>query len=474
MTTKQSPALHVDHHVSLPRRSRVPDLLQDPILTPVGAAVTEPGIGCRAAIYCRVSTDEQADRGTSLTGQAARCADYATRQGWPVVARYIDDGVSGATIARPALSQLMTDAAAHRFNRVIVTDPDRLSRDLVDGLVIERHLTTTNVQVIYLIQPAMGILERQIRGVIAEEERRKTRERTSRGLRAVATAGYWTGGPPPYGYQLQTTPTRRNQLAINPHQATVLVEIIDAVIDHHHTPSEIAADLNSRNVPTPATSRRGAPTTIWTGARIRSLLLNAKAITRSWPYHTNVGTIHVTVPAIITEQRLGILYQRLNHPSFTTTRTRRHRFLFSRRITSPCGHPMYGYARPDDTGRAYMCSQRHGPEATQRCECRRASADHVDRVVWDTLAHHITNPDRLRVLTGAANTAGQYTIEQSSSPPTGPTANPRRSGRTRPNAHPAPETNLARRLESLANSLPTAITEAPPRNRSPDRGVGYG
>jgi site-specific DNA recombinase len=140
--------------------------------------------------------------------------------------------VSGATITRPALSQLMADAAARMFNRVIVTDPDRLSRDLVDGLVIERDLTTTGVEVTYLVQPAVRILERQIRGVIAEEERRKTRERPSRGLRAVATARYWTGGPPPYGYQLQATPSRRNQLAINPAEAAVIVEMIDAIIDH--------------------------------------------------------------------------------------------------------------------------------------------------------------------------------------------------------------------------------------------------
>ena len=38
----------------------------------------------------------------------------------------------------------MAGATQRAFDRVIVTDPDRLSRDLVDGLVIERDLAATN------------------------------------------------------------------------------------------------------------------------------------------------------------------------------------------------------------------------------------------------------------------------------------------------------------------------------------------
>jgi site-specific DNA recombinase len=50
----------------------------------------------RAAIYARYSTDKQQD--TSVTEQQAACADYAAKQGWQVIERYTDEGISGAAL----------------------------------------------------------------------------------------------------------------------------------------------------------------------------------------------------------------------------------------------------------------------------------------------------------------------------------------------------------------------------------------
>ncbi len=149
----------------------------------------------RAALYSRVSTDEQAERGTSLTDQLRRAAAYCETNGWEVVDEFVDDGVTGATIDRPALQQLLRSARANAFDVVVVTDPDRLSRDLVDGLVLERELARADVSVVYLVQPTMSTLERQLRGVIAEEERRKIRDRMTRGIRSIRGGGLLARGP---------------------------------------------------------------------------------------------------------------------------------------------------------------------------------------------------------------------------------------------------------------------------------------
>ena len=359
----------------------------------------------RAAIYCRVSTDEQAERGTSLQDQRARCEAYCREQPWEVAAVYVDDGVSGATTDRPALNQLLAAAERRELDRIVVTDPDRLSRDLVDGLSLERDLARFEVAITYLVQPTMGTLERQIRGVIAEEERRKIRERTSRGLRAVAAAGHWPGGPPPYGYQIHKNPDGRSDLAINPREAQVLIRMIDALVDRRLTTWQLAAELNGDKVPTASTGRalsnNGAPR--WTHRRVRDVLKSARGIAGQWVYTTAAGTFTLQIPAIVTEQRLDQLRERLADSSTGRNATsQKHPFALARRVTSECGNPMHGYARPNGTGRVYRCSMGTPDRGPDRCQCKRSSADAIENAVWDLVAQELTDPVRLQHLAGLA------------------------------------------------------------------------
>ena len=251
-------------------------------------------------------------------------------------------------------------AELHAFEQVVVTDPDRLSRDLVDGLTIERDLARSDVEVVYLVQPTMGTLERQIRGVIAEEERRKIRERTSRGLRAVAQAGHWPGGPPPYGDLIERGEEGHSNLAVNPQEAAVVVAMIDALVDRRLSTWLLAAELNEAHVPTASRGRRLSNTgsTRWTHRRVRDLLTSARGIAGNWTYTTAAGTFALQIPAIVTEQRLSQLHERLAESSTgRNATTKMHPFLFARRATSECGSPMHGYARPDGTGRVLTDAQ---------------------------------------------------------------------------------------------------------------------
>jgi len=60
----------------------------------------------RAAIYCRVSTDDQAEHGYSLEDQEKKGHAQAIAKDWAVVEdRYVDEGVSGTTGNRPALNR---------------------------------------------------------------------------------------------------------------------------------------------------------------------------------------------------------------------------------------------------------------------------------------------------------------------------------------------------------------------------------
>ena len=68
----------------------------------------------RCAIYTRKSSEEGLDQEfNSLDAQREACASYITSQaslGWKLIPTHYDDGgISGGTMERPALKQLLND-----------------------------------------------------------------------------------------------------------------------------------------------------------------------------------------------------------------------------------------------------------------------------------------------------------------------------------------------------------------------------
>ena len=91
----------------------------------------------RCAIYTRKSSEEGLEQAfNSLHAQREACAAYIAsqmHQGWHLLdAAYDDRGVSGATLARPALQRLLADITARKVDLVVVYKVDRLTRSLAD------------------------------------------------------------------------------------------------------------------------------------------------------------------------------------------------------------------------------------------------------------------------------------------------------------------------------------------------------
>ena len=81
----------------------------------------------KAALYSRFSTDRQNE--SSIADQVRVCTEYVERQGWKVVERFEDQGISGAALGnRPGVLSLQESAFAGRIDAVLVTDLSRLSR----------------------------------------------------------------------------------------------------------------------------------------------------------------------------------------------------------------------------------------------------------------------------------------------------------------------------------------------------------
>ena len=102
----------------------------------------------RCAIYARYSSDLQRD--SSIEDQIRRCRQHAETEGWTVVEEYVrsDEAVSAASLlGRPALQSLIAHAKKkpRPFDRILVDDTSRLSRNLEDALRVTSTLKFSNV-----------------------------------------------------------------------------------------------------------------------------------------------------------------------------------------------------------------------------------------------------------------------------------------------------------------------------------------
>jgi predicted site-specific integrase-resolvase len=80
----------------------------------------------KAAIYGRVSSDEQRERQTIQT-QVELADEYCQSHGLAIYDHYLDDGVSGTVpfAERPAGSRLVEDARNNAFETVVIKQTDR-------------------------------------------------------------------------------------------------------------------------------------------------------------------------------------------------------------------------------------------------------------------------------------------------------------------------------------------------------------
>lgn len=102
----------------------------------------------KVALYIRVSTQEQAKEGISLAAQENLLREYCRLFNYEIFKVYVDDGYSAKNMNRPALKYLIEDVKNRKFNSVIVWKLSRISRNVVDLLMLLREFEQYNVQFI--------------------------------------------------------------------------------------------------------------------------------------------------------------------------------------------------------------------------------------------------------------------------------------------------------------------------------------
>lgn len=144
------------------------------------------------AIYARVSTGMQVVEGHSLESQVELCMQKAKELSVleHSVKVFREEGVSGEDIERPAMNELRELISAGLVRQIIITHPDRLSRDLTDKLFLCREFESRDVHLIFVDTEYQSTPEGQLffnlMSVIAQYELSLIKKRTVRGrLKAV-------------------------------------------------------------------------------------------------------------------------------------------------------------------------------------------------------------------------------------------------------------------------------------------------
>ena len=152
----------------------------------------------RAAIYARVSTDEQTTK-----NQLRELRKVAKQAGWTITTEFVDEGISGAKgrDKRPAFDALLKGSTRREFDIVLAWSVDRLGRSLQDLIGFLNEIHAAGVDLYLHLQgldtgtPA-GKAMFSMMGVFAEFERSMIQERTKAGIARARAEGKQIGRPP--------------------------------------------------------------------------------------------------------------------------------------------------------------------------------------------------------------------------------------------------------------------------------------
>ncbi|MCM3112809.1 recombinase family protein [Lederbergia lenta] len=181
----------------------------------------------KVALYVRVSTEEQAAEGYSITAQLQTLRQYAILYNWEIVEEYIDEGISGKSIkGRPEMQRLVADTEKDKFNAVLVWKISRLSRNMLDTLTLLDKFEDYGIKFISYSEnfdtgSPIGRLVVQLMASIAEMERNTLSENVKLGMKQRALEGSWNGGIV-FGYD-----SIEKELVINEEEAKVVQLIFE-------------------------------------------------------------------------------------------------------------------------------------------------------------------------------------------------------------------------------------------------------
>jgi site-specific DNA recombinase len=202
----------------------------------------------RAAIYTRVSTEDQAKEGFSLGAQSEKLKAYCKARDWEIGGEYTDEGYSGRNIKRPAYAKMMTEI--EKWDVLLVIKMDRIHRNSKNFMTMMEFLKQNEKEFVSMTESldtstAMGRFVMDIIQRIAQLESEQIGERVYIGMEQKAkTSSGMLGFNIPYGYYYSD-----GYLHIH-NDECIIVDNIYTWYKNGSSMGEITKNLNNANIPT--------------------------------------------------------------------------------------------------------------------------------------------------------------------------------------------------------------------------------
>lgn len=385
-----------------------------------------------AAIYTRVSSDQQKDNKT-IDSQVDELLSFALEHDCYVPEEYIfrDDGYSGAVLVRPGLEKVRDLSAEGQIQAILIYSPDRLSRNYAYQVVLMDEFAAYGTEVLFINSPKADTPEEalllQFQGMISEYERAIIKERCRRGKRYKAKSGVVNvlcGAPYGYNY-IRKTDVSAAYYQINDAQSEIVQEVYRQYAEDFLSIGEITRGLNEKKVLTRKGISKWERSTVW--AMLRNPAYAGKAcygktehterqrITK--PLRANGGHvkqngcnrekpreewIEIPVPAIVTQPTFDIVQERLKQNKLRSQRnTKVETLLQGMMVCSECGYSLYrGFTETSAKKRIYYyrCfgSDAYRFEGVRKCECKPVRQDYLDNIVWQQIVKLLEDPMLIR------------------------------------------------------------------------------
>ena len=210
--------------------------------------------GFRAAIYCRLSKDDDLDgESASIANQRDMLENYCKRQGWEVTAVYQDDGYTGLNMERPDLKRMLKAIERRQVNLVITKDLSRLGRNyLQTGTLIEYFFPRHGVRYIAMNDGIDTLRENNdiapFKNILNEMYSKDISKKVHSSYLLKAQKGKFTGCIAPFGYRKD--PEDKNHLLVDEETAPI-VRLIFSWALNGHGPNYIRRRLEEQKIPCP-------------------------------------------------------------------------------------------------------------------------------------------------------------------------------------------------------------------------------
>ncbi|MCJ7511209.1 MAG: recombinase family protein [Dehalococcoidia bacterium] len=367
-----------------------------------------------AILYCRVSTRQQAEEGTSLESQRDACLKHAEQKGYSVPEEYVLlEDASGANLDRPLLTRGRELVKSGQAKALVCYSTDRLARNPIHIAIIAEECQKAGAKLLFLTEPLdtspEGQLIQYVKGYAAQLEREKIKDRTIRGKRARALAGQLpTGSAGLYGYDYDKTKGVRR---IDEEEARVVRMIFNWVDEEDLTLGRVAIRLAELGIPSPKGSGRWGRSTV--GRIVKnpaySGLTYANMYKSVLPKNPQKGNARYkntrrefrpreewiplpdATPAVVSRELFDRVRERLACHQRMASRNARHQYLLRGHVEcGRCGRRFYG--EPMRGYRYYRCAGRRRYVSIEPCRNDAHEASELEALVLRELRRLLIDP----------------------------------------------------------------------------------